>query len=500
MATTHDVVVVGAGLGGLSAATRLAREGADVLLLERHTVPGGYATSFVRGRYEFEVALHELSGIGTPDNRGGLYHYLERIGVAQKVEFLPVGELYRTVLPGLDLVVPVGREAMEETLCEAFPAEAAGIKRFLGRVFTLGEELQQFKDGARAVNPYQARHAIRYLPATWGKVLSRDVGDPVARAAMSQYWGYFGLGPSEVAFLYFASALANYATLGPAYVKGRSQALSNAFVAAFEEAGGTVHFHAEVDRIEVRNGRVRGVRTTDGRTFEAKVVVANADPITACRDLVGPEHVPRRWWRGLRNRTVSASSINVYLGVAAPPEQLGLSCHENFLNEDHDFDRHAKSMGTITDPAMVLATCYNAVDPDISPPGTSSIVLTTLQYGEPWMRLDPATYVETKNRVADAMIRRTEEVAPGLREHTEVVEVATPVTNMRYTRQLTGSIYGFENTPHDHTVLRLSHRGPIPGLWFAGAWTQPGGGFEPCILSGRFAATGILKELGGRHA
>jgi len=493
----YDVVVVGAGLGGLSVATRLARKGMRTLLLERHAVPGGYSTSFVRGRYEFEVALHELSGIGH-ECRGGLYRDLERLGVASRVRFLPIHELYRSVFPGVDLVVPVGRAAMEQTLCDAFPSEARGIRRFLERVFTLARELRYFNRGLKGVKPLKVRKAIRYLPARWGEVLARDVSDPRARAVLSQYWGYLGLPPSETSFVYLASALASYAILGPVYVEGRSQALSNAFVAAFEEFGGTVRFQSEVERILVDQGRVTGVRTRTGEVFEAGAVVCNLDPVTTARELVGEEHIPTRWRRRLRFRKASGSTVNVYLGVDAPPERLGLSVHENFVSEDTDFDRHAAAMDELGPPPAVLTTCYNAADPSVSPPGTSMVVLTSLYRGEPWTRLSPGEYVDTKHRIADAMVERAEQIAPGLREHIEVVEVATPITNMRYTRQLAGSIYGFENPGTDHTLLRLRARGPIPGLWFAGAWTQPGGGFQPAINSGAIAAHGVLHEWRNR--
>jgi len=83
MARHYDAIVIGAGLGGLAAATTLAHEGLGVLLLERHNVPGGYATSFVRGRYEFEVALHKMSGIGTPEHRGNVYRSLEHLGTGR---------------------------------------------------------------------------------------------------------------------------------------------------------------------------------------------------------------------------------------------------------------------------------------------------------------------------------------------------------------------------------------------------------------------------------
>ncbi len=93
MTKKYDAIVIGAGLGGLSVATMLARNDLSVLLLERDNSPGGYATSFVRGRYEFEVALHELSGIGPPEHRGVLYHYLDYLGVTGKVDILHVANL-----------------------------------------------------------------------------------------------------------------------------------------------------------------------------------------------------------------------------------------------------------------------------------------------------------------------------------------------------------------------------------------------------------------------
>ncbi|MBN1947755.1 MAG: NAD(P)/FAD-dependent oxidoreductase [Bradymonadales bacterium] len=499
MTTKFDAIVIGAGLGGLAAAAMLAQKGRGVLLIEQHNVPGGYATSFVRGRYEWEVALHELSGIGPPDHRGDLYRLLEYLGVTQHVAFTRIPELYRSVFPDLDLVLPVGREAYEETLCTAFPHDADGIRRFLNRVHDLARELARFTGkggiGNPLTAPFRFSKTLRYLPAAWGTVLNRDVKDPQARAVISQYWGYFGIGPAKVAFLYFASALSSYVKKGAAYVKGRSQALSNAFVKVVEANGGKVLFNTRVQQITCANGRVTGVTTRAGEQFQAPVVISNADPITTCRNLLGDIPQATRFLRKLRPAAVAPSSFNVYMGVACPPEKLGLSTHENFLNADPDFDRHYESMRHIGLPGITLATCYNAADPDISPPGTTSMVLTTLYYGTPWFELSPEQYVETKNRIADFMIDTAERIAPGLRSHTEVVEVATPITNMRYTTTMDGSIYGFDNTPFYHTVLRMGHQGPLDGLFFAGAYTQPGGGFEPCIMSGAMAARMAMKQI-----
>jgi phytoene dehydrogenase-like protein len=296
MTKYYDAIVIGAGLGGLAAATMLAHEGLGVLLLERHNVPGGYATSFVRGRYEFEVALHELSGIGPPERRGNVYRSLEYLGMTEKVEFLQVDNLYRAVFPDLDVTLPVGREAFEGKLVEIFPHEAQGIHRFMQRVFDFGHNHARFLKQRRKVHPltipFRFPHFVRYLPTTWGKVLNRDVQDPAARALLSQYWGYVGMPPSQISFVFMASTLAAYVSRGAAFPKGRSQALSNGFLSRFEELGGKVRMNCGVARIITSNGRASGVITEAGEEIHADWIVSNADPITTCRDLIGLEKVP----------------------------------------------------------------------------------------------------------------------------------------------------------------------------------------------------------------
>jgi phytoene dehydrogenase-like protein len=510
MSKSYDAIVIGAGLGGLAAATTLAHSGLETLLLERHNVPGGYATSFCRGRYEFEVALHELSGIGPPERRGNTYRALEFLGVTDKVEFLHVPELYRVVClepsasgPGLDITLPVGREGFESALVGAFPHEARGIHRFLDRVFAFGRDYARYLRERRKIHPasvpFRFPHLVRYLPATWGQVLDRDVKDPAARAVLSAYWGYVGMPPSQISFVYMASTLAAYVRRGAAFPKGRSQALSNAFLARFEELGGEARMNCGVRRITASNGRVTGVITESEEEIQARWIVSNADPIATCREMIGLEQVPASFFARLQSSEVAASTINVYLGVARTAADLGLSEHEIFVNTSYDADPDYERMKTIAPPLAIAVTCYNVVYPDISPPGTSIVVLTALAYGEPWAQVPPSEYVATKNRIADAMIELAEQVAPGLREHAEVVEVSTPLTNMRYANALGGSIYGFNQPPRDNMAWRMDYKGPLDRLYFAGAWTQPGGGFEPTMMSGVRAGRAISFKAGSQE-
>ncbi|MFY9369132.1 MAG: FAD-dependent oxidoreductase, partial [Desulfomonilia bacterium] len=113
----YDVVVIGAGNGGLTGALTLAKAGRKVLLLERHNVPGGCATSFVRGRFEFEVALHQLSGMGSAERPGPLRAILNDLGVMDKLEFVEMETLYRVVWPDpFDSTLRAERNAIVETL------------------------------------------------------------------------------------------------------------------------------------------------------------------------------------------------------------------------------------------------------------------------------------------------------------------------------------------------------------------------------------------------
>ncbi len=501
MAHRFDAVVIGAGLGGLSAAASMAKRGLSVAVLEKHGVPGGYATSFNRGRFEFEVALHELSGVGSTDQPGPVYEYLRWLGVLDQLTFQPIPDLYRSIFPNHDVRLPFGWDAYQNTLISLFPHEAQGIRQLLELIRTVDVETrsleEKFNKGQMDVAtflkvPVTSPNVLRYQGRTWKSVLTRYIKDPEAQAIISQYWGYVGMPPSKASFFYFALMLAVYIKSGAAYVHGRSQALSNAFVSAIEANGGKVQFNTKCSGIVVKSGRVVGVETASGEFFEGKVVISNSDPIHTTR-MLPEEAVPASWQRRLQASVVGGSSINVYLGLDRSSESLGIQDHEVFVNLDYDQDEHFRVMHTLETPKAMCVTTYNICDPTISPPGTSSVVLTGLAYGAPWFTLDPSQYVATKRRMADGMLAMAERVVPDIRQCIEVMDISTPVTNYRYTGNYEGAIYGFEQPPWDATVWRLGHKGPVEGLFLVGAFTQPGGGFQPAIASGQMVAEEVMQ-------
>ncbi len=497
-----DVVVIGAGLGGLTSAAFLAKDGKKVLVADRHYVPGGFATSFLRGRFEFEVSLHELSGLGSENDPGPVRKLLDNLGVTRKVDFIQVPEFYRCVLPGVDIVLPTGRENFEETLCFYFPTDSEGIRKFISIMFDFASEaLRANRVGMKKV--IEKQEEFPTLLSYFGKTL-KDVIDPLisndaARAVLSVICGYYCNPPSRISFLTYALGTVSYLRFGPWHVKGKSQALSQALMDRIEEMGGEVWLRNGVERIIIQRGKVRGVMTRDGTEVASPIVVSNVNPYTTCLDLIGKEHVPEWYLKRLGAWSPGASTFNLYLGVDCHHERLGLKHHETFVSESTDLDGNWKKMrtGASMEPSDIAVTAYNTIDPEFSPPDTSSIVCTFIAYAEPWLRLRPEKYTETKNRIARKTLLIAEKVAEDLSKHIEVIDVATPLTNMHYTRNAGGSIIGFDETFTGTGITRMPASSPIEGLYFTGAWVNIGGGYEPSMYSGYLTSRQILKDLEG---
>jgi len=495
------VVVVGAGLGGLSAGAHLAKNGFQVDLFERHHTPGGYANSFVRDGFEFEASLHALSGIGPEDNRGPCYRLLEACDVARRVQFVPIGEFHASWFPDFTAVIPLGWEAAEEAYGERFPHERKGLRRLMRFMRDMVGEMRSFTEGQGLLNlvtfPIRGGHLIRSAGLTLGQAMDREITDPALKALFSNVWGYYGLPPSRLSFTLFAVANGSYLEYGPYHVKGTSQALANAFEASIEDHGGRVHLRNGVRSIQTSGGKVTGVITDEGDEVPADYVVSNANPIHCCYDLIGWENVPSTYLKALGEGHIAVSTVNVYMGLDCPAEDLGLTYHEYFVNENYDLDDHYRCMFQIGRQKYYVITTYNASDPQFSPPGTAVVVLTALHDYEAWSRVPPNRYEETKRRMAEEMIDAADEVVPGLKSHISVLETATPITNMRYSGNPGGSILGFDFDLAGNPAFRLSNRGPLEGLFFANAWVRPGGGYETCITSGYLAFSEIMKDEQG---
>ncbi len=491
----YDAVVIGAGNGGLTAGLTLARAGVKTLMLERHNIPGGCATSFVRGRFEFEVALHQLSGMGTESFPGPLRSMLNDLNVIKDLEFVQMENLYRAVIPGqMDITLKADRGQAIQALKAKFPQETSGIDGLFDLVWAFCNQwvhvaIMRDPEASPEKYPIYFQYALKDTQT----VLNTFLKNPLLQSAVSIYWSYMGMPPSRLPFGDFAIIFWAYTEFKPYHIKGGSQALSSSLLNAYMEAGGEVRFNCGVRKILVENNRTKGVVTDQGDEISTQRIVSNAGSYSTYVDLIDREHVPEERWRELGARTIGTSAVTVFLGMDAEPEDLGIRETTNFITETTDNDLAFATFKTLDSPKAMLFTCYDVDDPDFSPKGACQGAIVALAYSEPWLSIPTTRYYETKYRYAQDMLNTLYKVFPDCKNHIEEMDVATPLTHMRYLGHPGGAIYGFEQSAKD-SELFLDSASPIEGLYHAGAFTGMGG-FQPTLMSGQSAARKVIRAL-----
>ncbi|MCG8588802.1 MAG: NAD(P)/FAD-dependent oxidoreductase [Proteobacteria bacterium] len=485
--SAYDVIVVGAGIGGLTTASLLARRGRHVLLVERHDRPGGYAHSFKRRRYRFDAAVHLIGGC---ENEAGLIDRLLRgLGVRDQCEFLPAHPFYSALYPGFRLDAPTGVDEFQAAHVRAFPHEEKGFQDLFQLCADIAQEtarapdLVSLADFARAAR--RVPTLLRYHRATLGQVLDDTLEDPRLKTVFGTLWPYLGLPPSRVSFVYWAAMLMSYVDGGAYSCRGSFQRLASALAAGLREAGGELLLKSRVRRIRVESGRTTGVVLENGQRIDAPVVISGSDATQTFEELVGPEHLPRRFMRDLRAMRPSVSAFVVYGATDLDLRRAGAS-HEMFVYKvwDHDQDYRNLLRGHISRIGLTVPTLS---DPELAPEGEHVFQITVLlpyAWPRPWR--------EDKTRLMDLLLDEAEAVFPGLREHLLFAECGTPRTLERYTLNHQGALYGWEVSPQQVGPLRLAPTTPIEGLHLAGHWTQPGGGVYGAASSGVMAAQHVL--------
>ena len=486
-----DAIVIGAGNAGLTAAATLQRAGARTLLVERHNIPGGCATSFRRGRFEFEVALHQLSGLGAEGRAFTLRKLLQGLGVADKLEFIEEDDLYRSVVPGvLDVTLPASWDGIADRIEASFPGNRARVESFFDLVRKVTVELTGVMRGRKAarIDPLLFRQGLR----TVQDVLDEYFSDQRVKYLLSAYWGYLGQPPSRLAFQDMALFLYSYLEFKPYHLRGGSQALSTALLDSFLQAGGEVRFNTSAERILTHQGAVCGVRLSDGDEATADAVVSNAS-IPTTYGMFDPEDVPSAVHKDLGSRRIGISATVLHMGLDATPAELGFTTSTSFVNPNVSGDRNFSSARTMEPARWICVSCYDVAPIGFAPSGACHIGLMTLQYASAWEKVSPQDYARTKFAYAESLLDLVENIAPDIRSVIEEVDVATPLTMTRYLGHPGGAIYGYEQDATEGWQFRSSEReSHIPGLHLAGSWTGFGG-FHPTLEAGVRVARGLLR-------
>ncbi len=499
--TSCDVAVIGSGVGGLTAAALLAQAGMSVCVLERESRPGGYLAGFHRKQFTFDSAIHWLNQCGP----GGMVHKVfgalgDDVPVAP-----PLQRIRRYKGDSFDYLLTRDTEALREQLASDFPEEHKGLRRFFDLAYTLGERITGYARFMRAADTLSpVEWVTRGLALTgWSFPFWRLVGDRNCEAL----GGFFKSERLRSIFCSEEDILSCLVPIGWAHVgdfqrppRGGSQAFIKWLQQRVVAAGSVVALNTEVQGIELDQRRVVGLRLAQGRALKARWVIGACDVDALFSRLLPEGAVPADVVAKYRSAELYNSCVTLSLGLNTDPRKLGLDEELVFLTRD-GLPRTAHSAG---DPATaglsLLAPSLR--DESLAPPGKGTLTVyveANLAYGDHW-KTEPGlvrgpAYRDFKRAYADAVLERVEaRLAPGLRKHIEVLDIATPVTHLRYTGNRNGTIMAQRTTKANMKAKVSGYRTPVDGLLIGGHWAEFGGGVPMAVKAASNAAAIVLKR------
>lgn len=481
-----DVICLGAGLTSLAFAAQLVQRhpGVRVLVLEKHHVPGGYASVFHRPRQSamFDCSLHKLSGMR---GEGNLKRILDDMGLSHELELVYPASFLQASFESGNVTLPNNAEQTRALLKQRYPRDVAGIDQFFADVELHGKNAYfqfQMMAGQYDVNVPQLiadlRFALKNLRGiTVQEAFRKLFHSEELRELLALPVGYVGGYPEDFSYLYFLHII--YATLhcGNAYVKGASQALSDALAAKIEQAGGKVALRTRVEHIMVGPDlKFEGVQTRKG-VFKGRQLYINAAPHYALEQLFPASLQLDDVKRKLADLKASWAAVTLYVVLDGDPASYGLECTETFLigafnDEAGELRRSAMASGAdahmeqaFWEVPPIEITNYHAMNPEAG----AVLIFNMFDSIHHWPARRTPAYKAKKRRFTEVVLERFYARFPAFRGHIRYTEVSTPRTYERYTNNTNGAGFGALVTttlsPH------LFHHGfPIANVHFMSTW------------------------------
>ncbi len=503
-----DVIVIGAGIGGLVTASQLAAKGARVLVLERYLIPGGSGGSFRRAGYTFDVGASMIFGFGERGHTNLLTRALAAVGERCTTIADPAQLQYH--LPG-GLTVAVDRdyERFLADLTALFPHEAKGIRAFYDTCWQVfrcldAMPLLSLEDPAYLAKvfvraPLACLGLARWLPFNVGDVARQHIQDEQLLKFIDMECFCWSVMPADrTPMINAGMVFSDRHAGGINYPQGGVGMIAAKLVAGLERHGGAIRYRARVSEVLIDHGAAMGVRLASGETIRARRVVSNAtrwdtfagapgDEGTVGHPLVDAAHTPKAEATWRRRYRPSASFLSLHLGIDAAVVPEGFHCHHLLLENWQAME---------AEQGVVFVSMPTRLDPTLAPPGHHILHTFTPSAMEAWKGLSPSLYQAKKQADADRLIQRLEAILPGVSGAIRHREVGTPRSHRRFLGRMDGS-YG------PIPALRLPGLLPMPfnrtgvrGLYCVGDSCFPGQGLNAVAFSGFACAHRIGADLG----
>ncbi|MEZ5018334.1 MAG: NAD(P)/FAD-dependent oxidoreductase [Flavipsychrobacter sp.] len=509
---SYDVVVIGAGVGGLTTAALLSKAGLSVCVLEKEPHAGGYLAGFRRKDFRFDTAIHWLNQYG-PD--GLVTKVFAAIGndypkaVVQKRIKLYKGDKH-------DYILTDDPDQWRDQLIEEYPNSKAGIIKFFKAAKKIGKSFKNFGNIFRSeetmsplkrlANKFRLlQFALPFIPYITYK------GDKGMQKGLDKFFKDEGL---QKIFSSEAELLGCLVPIGWAYYKdfqsppeGGGQAIPEWLQHVITYFGNDLFFKCDVKEVLLEDKQAKGVRfECRGKeyTVSSKYVVAACDVETLYEKMLPADAIPQKLKDRLKDAELYASSVTVSIALDCPPSALGFG--EEMVHISSEATTRDDDGAGDPEKSEIIILAPSHRDKTLAPEGQGTLTLfmpaLMSQYNEWETEKDEKgnyirgeAYKANKFKIAEAIINRvSKEVASNLKEHILFYDVATPVTHYRYTSNRGGTMMGARPGKKNMQSKVAHYKTPIKHLLLGGHWAELGGGVPIATKAGANAALLIFKE------
>ena len=487
-----DVIIIGAGMAGLTCGCLLAKRGLNVLIIEKNQKVGGCCASFEREGFSFDLSVQS---IGECQKGGRVWTLLKELDILDQIHFIPLEPAREYHFPNLKILQSSHLETHIDNLSRLFPEERMGVKQIYAILERVFEEFSHIPISLSLPDlaAFSATYPLlfQYQDRTFSDLLDEWVSSPLLKTLLSVRSSYALLPPDEISVVGMAGIEMSYFLHGVSCLRGKVEELPLKMGEAFQARGGQILSGRKADQILIRDKKPVGVRLQDGEELPGKVIISNIDAYTTFFSLLEGDRLPDRFRAKLRALKPSLSYFILYLGIEGGLDELPISNNEVFFSDRPQDEYQAICQNQVPEEAPFYLLAPSKVNPSHAPEGRSTLCLSyKVSY-----HLSPDWDRSTKDQLSRRLISRASALIPNLEKRILVRAETTPRSIEQGTGNRYGAAYGWAQTPRQSGIYRLQRTTPVPNLFLTGHWTSPGGGISGVVASGELTANLVWDKF-----